>query len=321
MKFSCLSLVLALASAAVAQPRDWPRFGYDPSGSNSPSVDMGIGAGDLASLSLRKVELDGTVDSSPIYLGGVAIGGAVRDAFFVTTSYGKTLAIDADEGRILWEFTPPSYAKLAGSYRITNASPVADPGRDFIYAAAPDGVIRKLAVSDGHLVWSRAITRLPEREKIASALNFHENRVLAATDGYIGDEPPYQGHVAVIDADSGELLHVWNSLGSDRRALMDPRSQRESDSGIWGRAGVVVDPDNGHLFVATGNGLWDGRTNWGDAVIELDKDAVRILGNYTPLETERLNEEDRDLGSSSPAPRGPISSRLLRCSGRAGAPS
>jgi hypothetical protein len=63
---------------------------------------------------------------------------------------------------------------------------------------------------------------------------------------------------------------------------------------------VVIDPATGNLFVATGNGTWDGKVNWGDAVIELDPDAQRILGNYTPVNTADLNDEDLDLGSTSP---------------------
>jgi outer membrane protein assembly factor BamB len=137
---------------------------------------------------------------------------------------------------VLWEFTPPGYESLAGTYRITNATPVADPDRQFLYAADPDGVIRKLAVADGRVVWSTAITRLPQREKIASALNLSRGRVIAATDGYIGDRPPYQGHVAVLDARTGVLLHVWNSLDTDVHELLDPASYPRSDSGIWGRA-------------------------------------------------------------------------------------
>ena len=52
----------------------------------------------------------GTVDSSPIYLHGVTIDGAKHDAFFVTTTYGITLAIDAANGKILWRWTPPGYS-------------------------------------------------------------------------------------------------------------------------------------------------------------------------------------------------------------------
>jgi outer membrane protein assembly factor BamB len=297
LAFACISLLRPIPARA----QDWPRFGWDVAGSNSPSGSTGIAAKSLGSLKLRQVAIDGTVDSSAIYLRAVSVGDAIRDVFFVTTTYGKTIAIDADSGAALWEFTPPSYASLAGSYRITNATPVADPDRRYIYAAAPDGVVRKLAVSDGAVIWSAAITKLPEREKIASALNYFKGRVIAATDGYIGDTPPYQGHVAILDGTTGKLLHVWNSLGSDRRELLDPASYPESDSGIWGRAGVVVDPADGELYLATGNGLWDGISNWGDAVIELDPDATRIEGNYTPTETEALDAKDQDLGSTSPA--------------------
>ena len=110
----------------------------------------------------------------------------------MTTTYGKTIAIDANDGSILWEFTPANYSQWAGSYRITTATPVADPDRGAIYAASPDGRIQKLAVADGHALWSTAITLLPTREKIASALNFSRGHVVAVTGGYIGDAPPFR---------------------------------------------------------------------------------------------------------------------------------
>lgn len=294
-----LAALLVLAGA-VAEAQDWPTFGWDNARTSAPPVVVGLSAAGVGSMVRQQVALDGTVDGAPIYLRGVAVRGATHDVFFVTTTYGKTIAIDADRGTVLWEFTPPGYASLAGTYRITNATPVADADRAFIYAASPDGFIRKLSVKDGSVAWATAVTRLPEREKIASPLSFDRGRVIAATDGYIGDAPPYQGHVAVLDAASGRLLHVWNSLSSDRHELLDPATVRQSDSGIWGRAGVVIDPVTGDLFVATGNGKWDGSVNWGDAVIELDPDAAAIRGNYTPDNTEALDDTDADLGSTSP---------------------
>ena len=150
-------------------------------------------------------------------------------------------------------------------------------------------------------MWSTAITTLPEREKIASPLNYDRGRVIAVTGGYIGDAPPYQGHVAILDAASGRLVHVWNSLCSDRHELIDPNSCTESGNAIWGRAGAVIDSTTGDIFVATGNGRWDGRTNWGDAAITLDSSATKVLDNYTPTNTEELSARDADLGSTSPA--------------------
>lgn len=260
----------------------------------------GVTAANVSGLKRQQVRLPGTADSSPIYLHGVTIRGATHDAFFVTTTYGITLAIDAAKGSILWRWTPPGYRGWAGSYRITTATPVADPSRRWIYTASPDGRIQKLSVANGHVVWRVSITKLPQREKIASALNFANGHVIATTGGYIGDQPPYQGHVAIVNAAKGRLLHVWNSLCSNRHGLIAPSSCQSSDSAIWGRAGAVVVPGSGNLLIATGNGNWNGSSDWGDSTLMLTPSATRLIGNYTPSNTAQLNATDLDIGSTSP---------------------
>jgi hypothetical protein len=279
---------------------DWTRFGWDAGRSSAPGVAMGVTAANVDSMVRQQVALDGTVDASAIYLHAVTVLGGTHNVFFVTTTYGKTIAIDADSGKVLWEFTPAGYGGWAGTYQITTATPVADPDRAHIYAAAPDGQIRKLAVADGSVGWTTAITLLPTREKIASSLNYFGGRVIATTGGYIGDAPPYQGHVAVLDAAGGQLLHVWNSLCSDTLRLLVPSGCAQSAAAIWGRAGAVIDTTSGDIFVATGNALWDGVTYWGDATLELNADATSLVGNYTPSNTAQLNSTDQDLGSTSP---------------------
>ena len=107
------------------------------------------------------------------------------------------------------------------------------------------------------------ITLLPSREKIASPLKEFRGHIIAVTGGYIGDRPPYQGHVAILDAQTGKLLHTWNSLCSDRSGLLDPNSCADTQSAIWGRAGAVIDVATGNIFVATGNGPYDGKTELG----------------------------------------------------------
>jgi hypothetical protein len=292
--------------------RDWARFGWDARRSNDDPHATGITAANVASLHRQQVQLPGTVDSSAIYLHGVKVGGATHDAFFVTTTYGITLAIDAASGKILWRWTPPKYSSWAGTAQITTATPVADPSRKWIYAASPDGRIQKLSVAKGHAVWRRLITKLPRYEKIASSLNFTNGHVIATTGGYIGDAPPYQGHVVVINAKNGRLLHVWNSLCSKIHRLMYPPTCKASDSAIWGRAGAVVVPGSGKLLVATGNGLWDGHANWGDSVLVLSARA-KLVGNYTPTNTNELDLQDIDLGSTSPVY---LTSRLIAQGGK-----
>jgi outer membrane protein assembly factor BamB len=62
-----------------------------------------------------------------------------------------------------------------------------------------------------------------------------------------------------------------------------------------------VDPVNHHVYVTSSNGPWNGRTNWGDSVLELSKGARRLVGSYTPSNQAELEAQDIDLGSTSPA--------------------
>jgi outer membrane protein assembly factor BamB len=224
-----------------------------------------------------------------------------RDAFLVTTTYGRTEALDANTGRVLWRFTPPAYAHVAGTAQITNATPALSTDRKAVYAAASDGRVRKLRLSDGHVLWTTRITLDPTHEKLTSSLNVFGGHVIATTGGYIGDAPPYQGHVVTMAESTGRIAHVWNSLCSDEHRLILPRTCRSSDSAIWSRSGAAVDPANGTLVVATGNAPFDGKTDWGDSVLVLSPDASRLLRHWTPADHEALNSGDLDLGSTSPA--------------------
>jgi outer membrane protein assembly factor BamB len=300
-----LGAALALGGSATGAARptgaDWPGFDYDTARHGVGPASTGITAANVGRLVRQQVQLDGTVDSAPIYLHDVKVGGATHDVFFVTTSYGRTEAIDAASGKLLWRYTPDSYATYAGSPQVTTMTPQADPGRAAIYAGQPDGKIVKLAVSTGKALWATSITLDPTHEKLAGSINFSRGLVLAATDGYIGDAPFYQGHVVSLDPATGRIVAVWNSLCSDRHALIQPSTCAASDSAIWGRAAPVVDPSTGDILVATGNGPWDGKTNWGDSVILLSPDAKRMLGHWTPASQAVLEAQDLDLGANAPA--------------------
>ena len=284
---------------------DWPRFDVDAQRSGVGPAATGLGAHDVGALRLREVRLPGTVDSSAIELHGADVHGSVHDVAIMTTTYGRTLAVDPGSGQILWQFVPGDIKAYQGSSQITTATPVADPDGQFVYAASPDGRVHKLSVATGHEVrsggWPVSVTLDATHEKIASALNISGNSLVVTTGGYLGDAPPYQGHVVMIDRASGRITAVWNSLCSNRNALIVPRSCPASDSAIWGRAGAVIEPDTGRILVATGNAPFNGSTDWGDSVLELSPDAKQLLHNWTPTNQAQLNSSDTDLGSTSPA--------------------
>jgi hypothetical protein len=291
------------ATASAQRLRDWSEFGLNPQRGDVGEGATGITSANVANLRRTKVTLPGTVDSSPVYLHGASVAGATHDVVIVTTTYGKTLAIDADSGHVLWTFTPPGYERWAGSAQITTATPLIDPSRQAVYATSPNGLVHKLALSDGHEAsgWPRSVTRDATHEKLAAALNIDGPDVIVTTGGYYGDAPPYQGHVALIDRASGRLRGVFNTLCANRRGLIAPSSCSASDSAIWSRSGAVVEPGGKRLLIDTGNGPWNGRTNFGDSVLELTFPGLSLRQSYTPPNQAQLNESDTDLGSSGPA--------------------
>jgi hypothetical protein len=291
--------------SSASELREWPEFGLDPQRSDVSELSSGITEGELGRLRHITVALPGTVDSSPIYLHEATVEGAPHDVIVVTTTYGKTLAIDANTGKILWTFTPPGYAKWAGSAQITVASPLLDPDHQWVYAASPNGLIHKLSLADGSEdtsgSWPVSVTREPVHEKLGAALNIDGPDVVVATSGYLGDIPPYQGHVVVIERAGGRLLSVFNTLCANRRELQVPSTCPASDSAILSRGGPVVEPGGRRILIDTGNGPWNGTTDFGDSVIELTFPALDLRQSFTPTNQEELNSSDTDLGSSAPA--------------------
>jgi hypothetical protein len=281
----------------------WPEFGLDAQRTNATNRSTGITAANVTQLRLRRVALPGTADNSAIFLHDVEVEGAPHDVAIVTTTYGITLAIDAATGQILWKFVPPGISQWDGTYQITTASPIADPSGEFVYTTSPNGLVHKLSVASGSEAsgWPVQITVLPAREKLTASLNIAGGELLATTGGYIGDEPPYVGHIVAIDLASGHIEHVFNTLCAQRHAVIAPPSCAASDSAILSRAGPVVEPGGHRVLIATGNAPYDGRSDFGDSVIELTLPGLRLAQAYTPIDQATLNSQDLDEGSSAPA--------------------
>ncbi len=284
------------------QPGDWLRFGFDAARSGVNPNESRISPANVGSLHrLWQVRLPGVADSSPILLHALPMSnGATRDLLYLTTLDGRLLAVDAANGHIVWQQHP-------SGPKITNSSPVADPARQFVFAYGLDGALHKYAAATGAEVtgngWPVTITRMRETEKESAAINLEGSRVYVVTSGYIGDAPPYQGHIVTVDATTGDA-HVFNCLCSPIPRLLTASDCNAERSGIWSRGGAVIDPQTGNIYVTTGNGPYDESPqgqNWGDSVLELSPDGTRLLDSYTPADYAALEEGDTDLGSDAPA--------------------
>ena len=123
--------------------------------------------------------------------------------------------------------------------------------------------------------------------------------------GNDGDYGHYVGHVVAINLSTGAKT-VWNAECANITQLLYTSGSNycsNTESGIWARSGVKVDPVTGNVFVVTGNGNYNassGGNNWGDSILEFNANLTTMTDSYTPTSYASLDSNDEDLGSSAP---------------------
>ncbi|HVB24982.1 MAG TPA: PQQ-binding-like beta-propeller repeat protein [Ktedonobacteraceae bacterium] len=283
----------------------WPAFDGGGSRSGVNTSEKIITSGNVGHLTrLWQQTLPAVVDSSPVELPGVKTPAGVKTLLFVTTLAGSLLALDANSGQQVWR-------QNTSGPKFTTSSPALDPSGQYVYSYGLDGKIHKYAVGSGAEQtgggWPVRITNMPDVEKGSSSLNVASGYLYMSTSGYPGDAGHYQGHVVAISLTTG-ALSVFNSLCANIHRLLDTVSTDANycpdvQSGIWARAGAVVDPLTGNVFVTTGNGNYTadkGGYDYGDSIIELSPNLQKVVDSYTPSNYSYLQSTDLDLGSAAP---------------------
>ena len=302
---------------------DWLQFGFDAQHSSNNSQETAITTSNVASLAVMfQVVLPGTADGAPVYLSSVNTPKGLKNLLFVTTRDGMIDALDANTGAQVWNHTNP-----AGTCRINNgasvcyttSSPEIDPNRQYVYSYGLDGFVHKYQVGDGTEIktgnWPELATLKPFDEKGSSALSFATDKsgvsfLYVTNSGYPGDAGDYQGHVTTINLVDGSQK-VFNTMCSNQavhfvEAPDLPDCPGGVQSAIWARPGVVYNPENDHIYMATGNGTFDPASfEWGDTVFSLNPDGSGAdgypLDSYTPENYAALDADDADIGSTAPA--------------------
>jgi hypothetical protein len=120
---------------------DWPTFGGSNARTNANMAATKFTAANVGSMLRQQVTISAAIEAGLIYLSGVKVNGASHDVFFGTTNVGRTVAIDANNGTVLWEYAAPSFDEAAAAKgtpagsrglivkQITNSTPVADANR------------------------------------------------------------------------------------------------------------------------------------------------------------------------------------------------
>jgi chitodextrinase len=110
------------------------------------------------------------------------------------------------------------------------------------------------------------------------------------------DFSPYHGWVMSYNASTLAQEAVFNTsptkLSPDNGSL----------AGVWMSGDGPAADSGGNIFFATGNGAWDGLSDFGDSIVKLGPPSAGAFpaasfDYFTPLNQNSLNSVDEDLGS------------------------
>ncbi|HZP66712.1 MAG TPA: hypothetical protein VFB32_10405, partial [Rudaea sp.] len=216
-----IRLLLVLMASGTAgtdvYATDWPQFGYDAAHSGFNSAETGYSTDGNAIL--RHYSLGFTVDSAPIYVGGVTMAnGTTKNVLYIDTKNGTIIAIDADSPTLstLWSNRPTAANGTNSGNGAPSGSPIIDAAHQYVYAFGLDGNVHKYpagGVTSGSPDiqtggWPETVTNKPSVEKGAASLSISSvagqpDYLYVVTDGYDGDGGNYQGHVTAINLADG----------------------------------------------------------------------------------------------------------------------
>jgi hypothetical protein len=283
--------------------------------------------------------VDGSVQAQPLYVSNLTIPSrGSRNVLFVVTMNDVVYAFDADSnatnGGILWKvdfrntgagITPIPIAEIGvvvpgnivGNVGI-ESTPVIDLSSNTMYLVA-----RTKEVSGGitnYVARLHALDITTGAEKLGGPVVIQGSvpgNGQGSSGGTLTFDPMIQNQRSSLALANGLVVFSWASHGDHwdwhgwvfaynaltlQQSSIFCSTPNGRNGGVWmaGRAPVV--DSSGNLYYASGNGDWDGVSNFGDTVMKISTagGTLSLLDYFTPDDYATLQANDQDLGSSGP---------------------
>jgi hypothetical protein len=262
--------------------------------------------------------IDAAAYAQPLWVANVNIGGGTHNVVVAATQHDTVYAFDADASpcQTYWSQSLLGGGETWVTSGDVNTSdikpdigivgtPVIDPNTNTIYVVSKSkngGTFHQrlhaLNLSDGSerlggpqeiaFTWN-GITFDPLRQNQRAGLALVNGVVYVAYASH-GDNPVYYGWVVGYNASNLSQLSVFND---------DPSS---GFGGIWMSGGAPAADSSGNLYVITGNGDFDGNTQFGDSFLRLSTGGgINVTGFFSPNNQASLSSGDLDLGAGGAA--------------------
>jgi Chitobiase/beta-hexosaminidase C-terminal domain len=268
--------------------------------------------------------VDGYVYAQPLYLSNVSIQGGTHNVLYVATEHNSVYAIDADSGAIDWQInlTPAGGTTVSSTAVLKcgdlspeagiSGTPVIDTATGTLYVVAA-------AVVGGNVVqYLHAIDVRTATEKFGGPILIQGSAPGTATDGNgttVSFNALYENQRAALLLEGGHVVIAWashcdvdpwhgwvmsyNAATLAQEAVFNPSADGRAN-GVWMTGGGAAADANGNIFFATGNGTWNGTTDFGDSIVKLGPPAqgsFPVLDYFTPYNQSALSAADMDVSA------------------------
>ncbi len=281
--------------------------------------------------------VDAAVYAQPLWVPNVTIGGGIHNVIVVATQRDSVYVFDADTNNCAtpyWQKQLIPTGETYGSFLDVGSSdiykdlgitgtPVIDRPSSTIYlvtktkdagtttyhhrlhalnlmtgAEGTNSPVDIVATVPGNCEGGTTISFNPLRQNQRPGLAFNPaNHLLYVGFGAHGDIGIYHGWVMAYDttnlaAPPGVFNTTPNTVSG----------QSFCQGGIWMSGGApAIDPANNNLYLITGNGAFDGATDFSDSYVRLNPTLTTVMDYFTPFNQSTLAPMDLDVGSSGTA--------------------
>ena len=267
--------------------------------------------------------VDGYVQSQPLYMSALSVNGVAHNVVFVATQHDSVFAIDADTGLQLWQasFINPAAgittvpAQAEGCNNVTGfnelgivSTPVIDPSTGTLYVTA-----KTQEIVAGHYTYVYRLHALDVTtglEKLGGpvqitgqigSLTFTPLNQIQRPGLLLSNGTLYLGFGSNgCDFNARGWLFAYGASNLQQIAQMTTQPDNSYGSSIWqGGVGPAAD-SAGNVFFSTANGSFNFSTqDFGDSVLKvsLGTNTLSVADYFTPFDQANMAATDLDLGS------------------------
>ena len=230
-------------------------------------------------------------EAQPLVVPKVKIGNRTHDVVFLASMANLVAAFDVDTGTQLWAVPlgRPVDQNQTIDWHLTNdhwgilSTPVIDEQAGLMYVCSwistngsfqtGQHFLHALRLTDGHEVHPRinleGVTYTPghgrpvqtfksAERKQRPALLLVKNTVFIAFGSLSEDATTARGWIIAVDTASFQITAAWTTTAHGHGA------------GIWQSGGGPAADANGFIYIVTGNGDFDGVTDFGESIVKLE---------------------------------------------------